>query len=74
MNNISQKKFLKYLNEASKAFYNFWRIFLLGLHVSYKVLSYKKMCDFYRQLDFPSEPGVDNEILKNEPKSCLAVA
>ena len=29
---------------------------------------------FYRQLDFPSEPGVANEILENEPKSCLAVA
>ena len=29
---------------------------------------------FYRQLDFPSEPGVANEILENEAKSCLAVA
>ena len=29
---------------------------------------------FYRQLDFQSEPGVANEILENEPKSCLAVA
>ena len=29
---------------------------------------------FYRQLDFPSEPGVANEILKNEAESCLAVA
>ena len=29
---------------------------------------------FYRQLNFPSEPGVANEILENEPKSCLAVA
>ena len=32
---------------------------------------------FYRQLDFPSEPGVANEILEileNEPKSCLTVA
>ena len=27
---------------------------------------------FYRQLDFPSEPGVANEILENEAKSCLA--
>ena len=25
---------------------------------------------FYRQLDFSSEPGVPNEILENEPKSC----
>ena len=29
---------------------------------------------FYRQLNFPSEPGVSNEILENEAKSCLAVA
>ena len=29
---------------------------------------------FYRQLDFPSEPGVANEILENEPKSCLTIA
>ena len=28
----------------------------------------------YRQLDFPSEPGVANEILENEPKVYLAVA
>ena len=26
---------------------------------------------FYRQLEFSSEPGVANEILENEPKSCL---
>ena len=29
---------------------------------------------FYRQPNFPSEPGVANEILENEAKSCLAVA
>ena len=29
---------------------------------------------FQRQLDFPSEPGVANESLENEPKNCLAVA
>ena len=29
---------------------------------------------FNRQLDFSSEPGVANEILENEVKSCLAVA
>ena len=29
---------------------------------------------FYRQLNFASEPGVANEILENEPKSCLTVA
>ena len=29
---------------------------------------------FYRQLDFKSEPGVANEMLENEPKSCLTVA
>ena len=29
---------------------------------------------FYKQLNFPSEPGVANEILENEAKSCLAVA
>ena len=29
---------------------------------------------FYRQHDFLSEPGVANEILENESKSCLAVA
>ena len=28
----------------------------------------------YRQLNFLSEPGVANEILENEPKSCLLVA
>ena len=28
----------------------------------------------YRHLDFSSEPGVANEILENEPKSCLTVA
>ena len=28
---------------------------------------------FYRQLDFPSEPGVASEILENEPKSCLVL-
>ena len=25
---------------------------------------------FYRQLDFPFEPGLANEIFENEPKSC----
>ena len=34
----------------------------------------KKYIFFYRQLDFPFEPGVANEILENEPKSCLSVA
>ena len=29
---------------------------------------------FYRQLYFSSEPEVANEILENEPKSCLTVA
>ena len=29
---------------------------------------------FYRQLDFPSEPDVANEILENEAKSYLTVA
>ena len=29
---------------------------------------------FNRQLDFSSEPGVANENLENEPKSCLIVA
>ena len=29
---------------------------------------------FYMQLNFQSEPGVANEILENEPKSCLAAA
>ena len=33
-----------------------------GIHIS------------YRQLDFPSGPGVANEILENDPKSCLTVA
>ena len=28
---------------------------------------------FYRKLDFPSEPGVANEILENEAKSCLVL-
>ena len=39
--------------------------------------TYAKFFDytfFYKQLDFPSEPGVANEILENEAKSCLAVA
>ena len=27
----------------------------------------------FRQLDFSSEPGVANEILENEPKSCLVL-
>ena len=26
---------------------------------------------FYRQLDFPFEPGFANEILENEAKSCF---
>ena len=29
---------------------------------------------FYRQLDFSSEPGVANEILEKDAKSCLTVA
>ena len=29
---------------------------------------------FYRQLNFSSEPRVANEILDNEPKSCLTAA
>ena len=29
---------------------------------------------FYRQLDISSEPGVSDEILESEPKSCLTVA
>ena len=39
---------------------------------SFKVKGYTLF--FYRQLDFPSEPEVANEILENEAKSCLAVA
>ena len=37
-------------------------------------LSYGKYTFFYRQLDFSSEPGAANEILEDEPKSCLTVA
>ena len=37
-------------------------------------MSFDKITLFYRQLDFPSEPGVANEILENEPKSYLTVA
>ena len=40
----------------------------------YKVLHSHAHIFLHRQLDFPSEPGVSNEILENEPKSCLAVA
>ena len=29
---------------------------------------------FFRQLDFSSEPGFANEILENEPRSCLTDA
>ena len=29
---------------------------------------------FYKQLHFPSEPGVANEIWENEAESCLTVA
>ena len=29
---------------------------------------------FHKQIDFPSEPGVANEILENEPEICLAFA
>ena len=36
--------------------------------------TFLKYTIFYRQLDFPSEPGVANEILVNEPKSCSMVA
>ena len=32
------------------------------------------MKHIYRQLDFLAEPGVANEILEDEAKSCLAVA
>ena len=35
--------------------------------------AYEGYTFFYRQLDFPSEPGVANEILENEPKSCLTL-
>ena len=47
--------------------------------LSVKILSYKLVpmavyTFFYKQLDFPSEPGVAAEILENEPKSCLTVA
>ena len=48
------------------------KIFFLTLKDNAKV----KVCTrfFKRQLDFPSEPGVANEILENEPTSCLTVA
>ena len=51
----------------------------VGTRVSYKkiydvILIKKSVLFFYRQFDFPSEPGVGNEILENGPKSCLTVA
>ena len=33
-----------------------------------------KKVDYFKQFDFPSEPRVANEILENEPKSCVTVA
>ena len=47
-----------------------------GLKFSVRNLRSLKMSThfFYRQLDFSSEPGIVNEILENEPKSCLTVA
>ena len=46
-----------------------------GLPASQKSLKYTDLVvEFLTlnpQLDFPSEPGVSNEILENEPKSCL---
>ena len=29
---------------------------------------------FYRQLDFPFQPGVAHKMLENEPKSCFTIA
>ena len=37
--------------------------------IQHHLLPYK----FYRQLDFSSQPGVDNEILENEPKLLITV-
>ena len=51
-------------------------LYTWGLHYEgyFKVvLCHKGYTFFYRQLDFSSEPGVANEILENEPKSCLTV-
>ena len=38
------------------------------------IMTAKLLHLFYRQLDFPSEPGVANEILENDAKNCLTVA
>ena len=46
----------------------YMRYILSGVGTRYSTFS------FYRQLNFPSEPGVANEILEHEPKSFLTVA
>ena len=43
------------------------------LHMKY-LNRYKYSFIFWTAHGFPSEPGVANEILETEPKSCLAVA
>ena len=42
--------------------------------LKFKIPAFVVYIIFYRQLDFSSEPEVANEILENEPKSCLIVA
>ena len=44
------------------------------LHVEMSTCMKHENPFFYRQLNFPSEPGVASEILEIEPKSCLTVA
>ena len=52
-----------------------WLVISIGMYTIYFIFgSSSDLHFFYRQLDFPSEPGVANEILENEPKNCLTVA
>ena len=44
------------------------------LKISISSSNIRRLHIFSRQLDFSSEPGVANEILENEPKSCLGLA
>ena len=52
---------------------SFRRFFARRVEASYKLFLYNNECTNFRQLDFSSQPGFANEILENEPKSCLTV-
>ena len=69
---LSARASIQELRENENALDFIREITFLPKNDVYKM--YSQIHIFYKQLDFSSEPGVANEILENEPKSCSTVA